>query len=328
MAGWKGLGVMVAMGVGVSGQVPRSQTAREASLFLSALSSDQRKAAVDGEALTDWHYVPRERKGVAWGSLNSEQRRAGEALLRSALSKVGYEKVETIRALESVLREMEGGNLGRDVARYSFLFFGEPSDERPWAWRYEGHHLSLTFAYRDGKMIASTPQFLGSNPASNAGKRVLGKEQDLAFTLLEALTPTQLAKARVGNEAPGDIVTGNARRAAIEGRVGVPVADLTVAQRKTLMELLRAHAEVQSEKEQARRLKAVEGDRELVFAWMGPMERRARHYYRIQGRDLLVEYDNTQGDGNHVHTVWRSLSEDFGGDALLGHYAEGHGLGR
>jgi hypothetical protein len=321
----RGLKVAGVMAVGlVAGAGPETRSAREASVFLGSLSAEQRRQAMDPGALTDWHYVPRERKGIAWGSLSVEQRRAGEALLRSALSRVGYEKVETIRALETTLREMEGGNLGRDTARYSFLFFGEPSDVQPWAWRYEGHHLSLTFAYRDGKMIASTPQFLGSNPALNAGKRVLGREQDLAFALLESLTPAQLAKAHLGEDAPADIVTGNVRRAAIEGRLGVPISELSVEQRKMLMDLLGAHAEVQSEKESQRRMKAVAAERDLVFAWMGPLERRARHYYRIQGRDLVVEYDNTQPDGNHVHTVWRSLAEDFGGDALVEHYERGH----
>ena len=48
--------------------------------------------------------------------------------------------------------------------------------------------------------------------------------------------------------------------------------------------------------------------------------RRARarqpHYYRVQGARLLAEYDNTQRGVNHVHTVWRDLDDDFGGDVL------------
>jgi hypothetical protein len=325
MKAWKG--VIVATLAVVSGQSPKTQTAKEAHAFLATLTADQRKRAIDPQALTDWHYVPRDRKGIAWGSMNAEQQRAAHALLKSALSKIGYEKVETIRALETTLREMENGNPGRDPVRYFFLFFGEPSDVQPWAWRYEGHHLSLTFAYRDGQLMASTPQFLGSNPAEVAGKpRVLAKEQDLAFTLVKALTPAQLTKAWIGGEAPWDIVTGAARTAAIAGRKGVPYRDLDAAQRKMLLDLLRAHAEVQSEKEQARRMKSIEREEleDLVFAWMGPLERRARHYYRIQGRSLVVEYDNTQPDGNHIHTVWRNLKEDFGQDALLEHYHHGH----
>jgi hypothetical protein len=331
----KTFAVAVAIAISaISGQVPKTHMALEARLFLESLSAEQRKASalpLDSAARTDWHYVPKQRLGVAWGGLNAVQKQAGHALLKASLSKAGYEKIEAIRSLESVLREIEGGNPGRDTDDYHFTFFGEPSDDKPWAWRYEGHHLSLTFAFRDGKMAASSPQFLGSNPAEvqsgpKKGVRVLAKEQDLAFKLMETFTAAQLAKARIGNEAPGDIVTGNDRRAAIEDHRGLPYKEMTAPQQKALLDLLQAHAEVQSEKEQARRLKLVRSEEldELVFAWMGPVEKRSRHYYRIQGQNLLVEYDNTQSDGNHIHTVWRNLKEDFGQDPLKEHYEHGH----
>jgi hypothetical protein len=268
--------------------------------------------------------------GVSWRDLGAEQRRAAHDLLRASLSKAGYEKVEAVRELESVLRDLEGGNAGRDPDDYHFLFFGEPRDDGNWAWRYEGHHLSLTFAFHEGRLVASTPQFLGSNPAEapsgpKKGFRLLSKEQDLAFRLVESLTPAQLAKAQIGGAAPGDIVSGNARRATIEGHHGLAYHDLTEAQRRQLLDLLRAHAEVQSEPEQRRRLRMIQKEEldHLVFAWMGPVQKRGRHYYRIQGERLLVEYDNTQADGNHIHTVWRDLKEDFG-DSLAEHYAHSH----
>jgi hypothetical protein len=97
------------------------------------------------------------------------------------------------------------------------------------------------------------------------------------------------------------------------------------AQRNLLFDLIRAHAEVQSEAEQKRRMALIdkEGVDHLVFAWMGPVQRRGGHYYRIQGPSFLIEYDNTQNDANHIHAVWRDFAGDFGPDVLAEHYQEG-----
>jgi len=62
----------------------------------------------------------------------------------------------------------------------------------------------------------------------------------------------------------------------------------------------------------------------MHFLWAGGTETGDPHYYRVQGGDLFVEYDNAQRGGNHVHTVWRDLANDFGGDPLAQHYATGH----
>ena len=62
---------------------------------------------------------------------------------------------------------------------------------------------------------------------------------------------------------------------------------------------------------------------ELHFAWEGPLTPGARHYYRVQGDDLLIEYDTT-ADGNHAHTVLRRPRSDFGDDVLAAHYATAH----
>lgn len=59
----------------------------------------------------------------------------------------------------------------------------------------------------------------------------------------------------------------------------------------------------------------------LSFMWAGGIERGEPHYYRIQGADIFVEYDNTQRGVNHIHTVWRDLRNDFGRDVLAAHYA-------
>lgn len=327
--------MLVACGVCfVPAQAPKSLVAKEANALIALLSEDQRRRGVfpvDSDQLTNWHFVPRDRPGFAWSSLSAEQKNAGHRLLKAALSKVGYEKIEAIRALEPILYEMENRNPGRDENNYAFSFFGSPSDTKPWAWRYEGHHLSLTFVYRDGQLVSSSPQFLGTNPAEvdsgpKKGTRILHKEQDIALQLLASLTPDQLKVAKIAEQTTGDIITGAARVAAIEGRKGLSYGAMSESQRKMLLKLLQAHAEVQSEREQMRRIRQIEEEEvsELVFAWMGSPERRARNYYRIQGKNLIIEFDNSQNNGNHIHTVWRNRKEDFGADVLKEHYQHGH----
>jgi len=317
---------------------PEPPMKQSAAAFLDTLGKDLRARAVlpfASDAKEQWAYTPGARPGVSWADLNSAQKEAAKRLLVAALGEPGAEKVEAIRQLEPILHEMERGNPGRDPERYWFVFFGEPNGDR-WAWRYEGHHVSLSFTILGNSVVSSTPQFLGTNPAegrdlrqpaaSSKGRRVLDKEQDLAFALADTLTPAQWAKARLAEVAPGDIVTTNSRRASIEERRGLPWTDLTATQKEGLKRLVEAHALVQSATERTKRLEDIEreGWGKLVFAWMGPKERRARHYYRILGERFVIEFDCTQDDGNHIHTVWRRLDGDFPSDPLAAHYHEHH----
>jgi hypothetical protein len=106
---------------------------------------------------------------------------------------------------------------------------------------------------------------------------------------------------------------------------GVPWQRLRPAQHEMLTTLLGAYLarlpDEAAEREQAKITGAAEG---LHFAWAGSTEPRRPHYYRIQGARLLAEYDNTQRDANHVHTVWRDPHGDFGRDVLAHHYATSH----
>ncbi|HVL39272.1 MAG TPA: DUF3500 domain-containing protein [Fimbriimonadaceae bacterium] len=321
----------------LTAQGTRVSSDGSARAFLDTLMPEQRAQAVlayDHPAKTVWSYTPGRRPGVSWAALSPEQRKAAHELLRASLSSAGYTKIEQIRELEPILREMERGNPGRDPERYWFMFFGEPDRARPWVWRYEGHHLSLTFAYREGRLVSSTPQFLGAHPARApvAGRlelRPLSKEQDLAFAFMETLTSEERSRAVVAERAPGDILTTNSSRARLDDRSGLPVKGLAPRSREALERLLEAHAEVQSESEQKRRLDTLrrEGLDNLVVAWMGPVAKGGRHYYRILGRTLIIEFDCTQDDGNHIHVVWRDRNSDFGLDPLANHYARFHPQG-
>ena len=305
--------------------------------FLATLSPPlkaQAQLPFEDADRTTWNYVPIERKGVSLKMLDETQRRAAMTLLRTGLSESGYKKAEAIRALEDVLLEMEGARAAgmRDREKYHFTVFGEPRAGGTWGWRYEGHHLSQHWTIVNGKAIASTPQFFGVNPAhiregKLAGSRPLAAEEDLAFALLNALDPDQQSRAIVDPKAPRDILTTNAREAAMQDERGLTFREMSPAQRKQLLALIEEHAGAQAAplaQERLARLRAAGMD-SIRFAWMGARERsEAGHYYRIQGPTFLVEFDNTQNRANHIHQVWRDFKGDFGRDLLAEHYEKSH----
>ena len=104
---------------------------------------------------------------------------------------------------------------------------------------------------------------------------------------------------------------------------GIPVENMNPSQQSTLRELMDAYLHRLPDALAAEQASIVARDwTHLCFAWAGSAERHEPHYYRLQGRRLLIEYDNTQRGANHIHTVWRDLTNDFGDDVLARHYAE------
>jgi hypothetical protein len=118
------------------------------------------------DARSDWHYTPRRRGGVAWRDMSQPQRDAATALLRSALTANGLDKVRAVMALEIALRELETFGPERDPGNYAIAIYGEPNaGAGPWGWRIEGHHLSLHWTLQGDRYVATLPQFFGANPA-------------------------------------------------------------------------------------------------------------------------------------------------------------------
>ena len=111
---------------------------------------------------------------------------------------------------------------------------------------------------------------------------------------------------------------------------GVAAKALTASQRELLRAVLDVFIARIPEELAAREAEKFAGSLldEVHFAWAGGVERGEPHYYRLQGPHLLAEYDNTQRDVNHVHTVWRDPSADFGDDVLARHNSEFHGRTR
>lgn len=328
-----GIAAVAAVAVSLSQKQTEPKMHEAAQKFLATLDSAlaaKVRHPFNSEERLNWFFVPRERKGVTFKELNPTQNEAALTLLRVSLSQKGFEKVETIRQLENVLREIEkGGGPVRDPGLYYLTVFGEPSTKEPWGWRYEGHHISLNWTMVGGKVIASSPQFLGSNPGEvregpMKGTRVLAVEEDLGRSLIKSLSETQRAEAVLNANAPSDILTGNQRVAAIQEDKGIAYKSLTKEQQGLLLTLIQEHANVQRPELAKGRLDALRkaGLDTIKFAWMGGTERGQGHYYRIQGKTFLIEFDNTQNNANHVHTVWRDFKGDFGRDFLEEHYKD------
>lgn len=282
-------------------------------------------------ARSDWHYTPRRRSGVAWRDMNAAQRAATTKLLRTALSEPGLDKVRAIMALEIALRQMETFGSSRDPENYAVAIFGTPSAQGSWGWRIEGHHLSLHFTLRGDQHLATLPQFMGSNPAlvprdfeggPRKGARVLGKLEDQARQILDGLDVKQRAAAVIDERPYGDIVTRNAAKLSPLAPSGIAFAQLPHRQQSLIVELIGAFADhLRPELAEARLARVRQGGLDSIrFAWAGSTVPGKPHYFRIQGRSFLIEYDNS--GGNHVHSVWRDFEGDWGRDALGDHYAK------
>jgi hypothetical protein len=333
--------IVLGMGLAASTiamQRAASSMATAANRFLEGLTPEQRQQAtlpIDSEDLTRWHYVPTNqfpRKGLPLKDMSEAQRKLAHDLLRAGLSQRGYVTATAIIDLESVLRAIETaggrGGLNRDPELYFFTIFGTPSPQGVWGWRVNGHHLSVHFMVGKGTRVASSPTFFGTNPAEvregpKQGLRIQATEQDAGRALVNALDEAQRSTAIIGAAAPNDIITTTAAKVDPLSPVGLTADAMTPAQRALLMKLIEAYTSHMTEDLAADRLAQIRkaGTDKIGFAWAGPVEPGQRHYYRVQGPTFLIEFDNTQNNGNHIHSVWRDFAGDFGRDLLREHLA-------
>ena len=220
----------------------------------------------------------------------------------------------------------------RDPGNYTLVIFGDPAGKAPWAWRFEGHHLSLTVVVAPEHGIAVTPVFFGANPATvpkghaHGGFRLLGAEEDTAFGLMRSLEGEVRAQAVIANTSLGDIVAGPGREASLQRYEGVSLARLNEGQRDGIVKILEFYAGTMRKEVAAASLARVRdaGLDKLHFAWAGTPAPGRPHYFRIHGPTALIEYDNTQNGANHVHSVWIDPPHLFGRDLLGAHYQGAH----
>jgi hypothetical protein len=348
----------------IAGREIAGRMAAAAGAWLDALEPGQRAAATggapsaDGEADAErrrWFYTPTDHGGLPLGAQRPAQQSLAHQLVASGLSAAGYVSVATIIGLENVLDYVEGWAVdfgrerGRDPGLYYLRVFGEPGGAGPWGWRFGGHHVSLNYLIADGMVRSTTPCFLGADPAVSpllgpAPLRPLGGAEDLARELVTSLDPGRASRATLLDRAPADIVGGNRARLADDDQAmrlddlpgdadhrrlaltgvpkGLPAAELDAGQRDLLRALLAAY--LGRIPEGLAPLPDDAGLDAVHLAWAGPTGAGQPHYYRLQGPGLLIEYDNTQRNANHAHSVWRDPAADFGYDALGAHLAAYH----
>lgn len=307
--------------------------AAAAAAWLNSLSPEQRAKAtyeyMDGERVF-WYYPPLNRHGLALRDMDDEQRKRAYGIMESGLTPRAYKQASQIIDHETILGKLEKErgvvSFVRDPELYYFTVFGEPGGEDPWAWRVEGHHVSLHYSVWGDNVISTTPFFFGANPAEapqgpQQGLRILGDRQDLAMELVNGLTSEQRRRAVIYPEAPYDILTYNSSRAVFPQEEGLPGSQMNGAQREMLMTIINEYVTTIREDVAQDKLNAIreQGLDDFYFAWGGGLENNTKHYYRIHGGNFIVEYDNRQNDANHIHSVLRDEENDFANDVLREH---------
>ena len=305
-----------------------------ANRFLAALDDNQRGKAsfpFDADERMNWHFIPKERKGLPLREMTPYQKHLASGLLSAGLSQMGYIKAVTIMSLEDVLKIMENDSgERRNPEKYYFSLFGTPSDSGTWGYRVEGHHLSQNYTVANGDAIDG-PSFFGCNPAeirqgSRKGLRTLAREDGLGIELIHLLDEQQQKVAIVEPTAYKDILTAASRKAALTGQPsGLSATKLNGKQFDALMVLMEEYARnVPDELAERRMAQINKAARNIFFAWSGGINSSDPRYYRVQTPSFLIEFDDTQDNANHIHSVWRDFGGDFGEDLLRQHYAASH----
>ena len=170
--------------------------------------------------------------------------------------------------------------------------------------------------------VLPTPVFMGANratvppPHPRAGLRTLPEEADQGFALLHGLNDANRARAILADRSPGDIITGPGRELSLRRFEGVPLAALPGSSREAALRLVDLYvgrltpALATSEMERSAR----PSTERIHFAWAGSTTPGRGHYYRLQGPSFVIEYENSQNEANHCHSVWHNPLSQFGRD--------------
>ncbi len=305
--------------------------------LLDSLDGALREQAVASFDIPDrraWTYLPGPRPGLSLADMTQQQRDLALALLDSGCSVGGAQAARAVIELDMIRRQLSAPP-GREPDptdhRYWVRILGEPGGSAPWAWRVNGHHLAVQITVVDDA-VAVTPQFFGAEPAMvesgpHQGLRILPDEEDLGRALLGLLSPAQRSVAVVSDAAPADILT---RWDPVADAGGVPAGlsygEMQDDQRAVLRRLVRQYLDRApiDVAELAWRDAESAGLDTIEFSWAGSDRPRRGHYYAVRGATFLLEYDNTQDNANHIHSVWRDLQHDWGDDLLAQHYARAH----
>ena len=302
--------------------------------FLKSLDTEQLKKVqlpFDHLSRQFWHFLPGSmwpRSGIMLKDMNRTQKQKFFVLLREQLSEAGFEKIMSIMDLENVMAKMGQDAEMRDAEKYFIAIYGNPLEDKLWAWSFEGHHISLNFTITD-KKVSMSPRFLGASPAIipsgyRKGERTLAEEDDMGLELINSMSTEQRVKTIFSTKPYIEIVTSNASEVGPLRPVGIAVSELNKDQQDHLKELIGVYLSSMPEALAKQRMEQIDQENfdAIRFGWAGATALGEGHYYRIQGQSFLIEFDNTIANANHIHTVWRDFDGDFGKDIIKEHYRE------
>lgn len=300
--------------------------------FISSLTSPQKSKIVHEfkeDTREDWHFLPwssYERQGLPLKELTANQKKLVHKLLQSSLSETGYKQTTEIIGLENVLAAISGDSVYRDPQKYYVSIYGNPANEDTWMWTFEGHHVSLHFT-TVADMVSYSPRFFGSNPGrimdgEHKGFSPLVNEEDLGLALVNMLSDNQKKIAIFNDKAYNDIQSWNNSVAEKLPSEGILVSDLNVNQKKQVMRIIHEYVSTIPTDQAREKMDAIRNEEldDMRFAWAGATVLGKAHYYRIQAKSFMIEFDNSQDNANHIHSVWRDFEGDFGRDLLKEHY--------
>jgi hypothetical protein len=331
---------------------PNSSPETAVGQFLTTLNADERSKtnySFDDTLRRKWTNLPVgmvPRPGIAYGALSDKSRLAFHRVLSALLSSQGYLKTTSIMALDDILNTLyqqafDDGKIDQKTLKmtqdlkwahgnYYISVWGKPQAKDPWGLDFGGHHMALSITVR-GTEVVTSPYFFGTDPSEvksgkYAGLRVLSKEEDYGFLLINALSGSQQATAILKQDVPKDIITNPSSSQRITSYYGISAGVFNQDQKDILTMIIQEYVH-NFEHHTAHRLyeKLLKtGLDKVYFAWVGSLDNNKPHYYIINAPDFLIEYDNVgfQNDGNHIHAILREKGNDFGDDLLKRHYLE------
>lgn len=298
-----------------------------ATTFLASLDDDQRSATTfsfDDRNWRRWNYMtgsavsPR----LPLERMSDEQKVLALDLLRSGLSEAGMDKAERVMVLQDVLRdELNKGAPDRNSERFSTAIFGTPSDAGTWAWRFEGHHLTLTYTLVGDEIVSVTPSSFSSDPNTVAsgphrGLVALVDEEEMGRTLFRDLSAQNRDWAVLSNQSYGNVLALAGRENRIpDTPEGVPLADLTGPQIDLVTRMIDLytidHLAAPLADEQRARVR--EGDIMATrFGWAGADREGQSIYYRLHGETFVIEFASLRNQPLHLHTIRHDFERNLG----------------
>jgi hypothetical protein len=307
-----------------------------ANTFVGMLDAAERLKALfpfDSPQKTNWSNLPSgvyQRNSLRLGNLTPAKRSAAMALVAAALSSDGYRKVTDIMNGDEVLRGAGGGQTGGRAGgpgrggrggiafgkdEYYIAVLGTPSVSTPWMIQFGGHHLAINVTMV-GRENVLTPSLPAAQPATYTlnGQtiRPLGKENDKAFALMATLSADQRRQA-ILNYRVSDLVLGPGEDGKTIQPEGILATALNASQQSMLLDVAHEWVGILNDEGATARMAEIRSNLpRTYFAWSGATENGGLAYFRIQGPTVFIEYAPQQGDLDHIHTIYRDPTNDYG----------------